>query len=310
MRITFTGILIAGLAAVAYAQPCLDSARELRPVLSPETKALYDKNLEAAETVHLNKPNEADSIIWLGRRTAYVGRYKDAIRIFSSGAVLHRNDARFYRHRGHRYITIRCFDDAIRDLEKAAELVKGKPDEVEPDGIPNAKNIPTSTLQSNIWYHLGLAYYLKGEFKRALMAYEEAQKVSTNPDMRVATAHWHYMTLRRLGKKAEANRLVNKIPADLNLIENDDYYKLVKLYKGVVSGEELLKEFESKSDGVSRASLGYGLANRFLYHKMRKESSELFRKITSGNQWASFGYIAAEADLARIKLVDLTGGSE
>ena len=121
-----------------------------------------------AEAVHLEKPNAADSIIWLGRRMAYLGRYKDAVRVFSSGSVLFRNDARFFRHRGHRYLTLRCFDDAIRDFERAAELIKGKPDEVEPDGLPNAKNIPTSTLQSNIWYHLGLAYYLKGDFVKAL----------------------------------------------------------------------------------------------------------------------------------------------
>ncbi len=112
-----------------------------------------------------------------------------------------------YRHRGHRFITLRCFDDAIKDFEKAAKLVKGKPDEVEPDGLPNARNIPTSTLQSNIWYHLGLAHYLKGDFGSARKAYREAEKVSKNPDMMVATTHWLYMTLRRLGREKEATRI-------------------------------------------------------------------------------------------------------
>jgi hypothetical protein len=94
--------------------------------------------------------------------------------------------------------------------------------------------------------------------------------------MRVATAHWHYMTLRRLGKKKEAQKLVDAIPADLSLIESDDYYKLIKLYKGIASGEELLKEFESKPDSVSRVSLGYGLANRFLYHEHEEGSDRHF----------------------------------
>ena len=61
--------------------------------------------------------------------------------------------------------------------------------------------------------------------------------------------------------------------------------------------EDLLKDFESKPDNVSRASLGYGLANRFLYHNMRNEANGLFRKITAGTQWASFGYIAAEVEI-------------
>ena len=293
-------IVILAVSAITVAQPpCGETAREVAPVLSPEATALYEKNLAAAEAVHLAKPNEVDSIIWLGRRTAYLGRYKNAARIFSSGIVLHKNDARLYRHRGHRYITLRCFDDAIRDLETAAKLVRGKPDEIEPDGLPNAMNIPTSTLQSNIWYHLGLAYYLKGDFARALKAYEEAQKVSTNDDMRVATTHWHYMTLRRLGKKDEAKRVIARISDDLKLIENTDYYKLIKLYRGTASGDALVKEFESADDSVSRASLGYGLGNRYLYHNMRDEAKKIFRDIVAGKQWASFGYIAAEAELKR-----------
>src|SRR4030095_2127760 len=164
MRIAIAIFAMIMLSAVAYSQPCLLSAREVAPVLSPETRPLYEKNLEDAEAVHLEKPNEADSIIWLGRRMAYLGRYKDAIRVFSSGAILYKNDARFYRHRGHRYLTLRCFDDATRDFETAASLIKGKPDEIEPDGLPNAKKIPTRTRQANIWHHLGLANYLKGDF--------------------------------------------------------------------------------------------------------------------------------------------------
>ena len=302
MRIAFTSILvlISGV-LISQAQPCYHVAREVAPVLSPETRALYEKNLANAEAVHLEKPNAADSIIWLGRRTAYLGQYKNAIRIFSSGAVLHKNDARFYRHRGHRYITMRCFDDAIKDLETAAKLVAGKPDEIEPDGIPNAKNTPTSTLQSNIWYHLGLAYYLKGDFKRALNAYNECEKVSKNPDMLVATKHWQYMTLRRLGKKEEANAAIAAIPANLQLIENGDYYTLIKLYKGIAGGDALIKQFEAAPDTVSRATLGYGLGNRYLYHNMRAEAMKMFRAIVAGKQWASFGYIAAEVELKQLR---------
>ena len=99
-------------------------------------------------------PNNPDAIIWLGRRLAYPGQFKEAIDVFSEGIRKFPNDARFYRHRGHRYITLRRIDLAIKDFKQAASLVKGKPDELEPDGQPNARNIPTSTLQFNIWYHL------------------------------------------------------------------------------------------------------------------------------------------------------------
>jgi tetratricopeptide (TPR) repeat protein len=299
MKLHFALLLVVIGCATVVGQPCLNGAKEIAPVMSADAKAAYEKNLEAAEAVHLEKPNDADSIIWLGRRTAYLGRYKDAIRIFSSGSVLHKNDARFYRHRGHRYLTLRCFDDAIRDFEKAAELVKGKPDEIEPDGLPNPMNIPTSTLQSNIWYHLGLAYYLKGEFPKALRAYEEAQKVSNNNDMRVATSYWHYMTLRRMGKKKKAKKILEPFAGNVEIIENDEYLKLIRLNREEARPETLLSTIQGEANNLGSASLGYGIGNYFLYNGDKDKAMTIFRKITAGNQWASFGFIAAEVELLR-----------
>jgi tetratricopeptide (TPR) repeat protein len=191
---------------------------------------------------------------------------------------------------------LRCFDDAISDFEKAAKLIKGKPDEIEPDGLPNAKNIPTSTLQSNIFYHLGLAYYLKGNFKNASEAYRDCEKVSKNPDMLVAAKHWLYMTLRRLGKARKAEKSIAGIPNNLDIIENDDYYKLIKLYQGKLKPEDLITQ---EANSLSSASLGYGVGNWFLYNGKRDEALKIFRQITGGNQWASFGYIAAETELKK-----------
>jgi tetratricopeptide (TPR) repeat protein len=161
------------------------------------------------------------------------------------------------------------------------------------------RNIPTSSLQSNIWYHLGLAHYLRADFKAALNAYREAEKVSTNPDMLVATTHWLYMTLRRLGREKEANKVIAAIKPDLEVIENGDYYKLIRLYQGNLKATDLLKEISGEANSLSNASVGYGLGNWFLYNDRRKEGEDVFRQIVNGNQWASFGYIAAEAELSR-----------
>ena len=289
------------LAPTAYAQKCVESARVVAPQLSDEGRKTQEEKLAEARSAMSKNPIDPDAMIWAGRRLGYLGEYKESVRVFSEGVKRFPKDARFLRHRGHRYITLRCFDDAIRDFEAAAKLVKGKPDEIEPDGLPNARNIPTSTLQSNIWYHLGLAYYVKGDFKNALRAYNEAEKVSKNPDMLVATKHWQYMILRRLGRTDDAIKAVESIPADLDIIENGDYYALVKIYKGLEGGGRLLKEFESSPAGLSSASVGYGLGNRYLYHNKPDEAMKIFRQIVAGDQWASFGYIAAEAELERAK---------
>ncbi|HKU76857.1 MAG TPA: tetratricopeptide repeat protein [Pyrinomonadaceae bacterium] len=284
--------------ASALAQPCLQRAQEIAPPLTREARRDFEAKLAEARKNAETDPS-ADNLIWLGRRIAYLGHYKDAIQAFTQGAEKFPDDARFLRHRGHRFITLRCFDLAIADLNRAAKLIKGKPDQVEPDGLPNARNTPTSTLQSNIWYHLGLAHYLKGDFKSALKAYREADKVSKNPDMLVATTHWLYMTLRRLDRKKEATKAVAAIKPDLDVIENADYYKLIRLYQGTTSSEELLKEISGEGSALSKASIGYGLGNWFLYNGQRDEAEKVFRQIILGNQWASFGHIAAEVELSR-----------
>src|SRR5690349_9092622 len=133
-----------------YAQNCLDTVKVVLPTISAEGRKVYETKLDEARKQYQQSPNDADAVIWLGRRTAYLGNYKESINIFTGGVKNFPSDARFYRHRGHRLLTLRCFDDAVRDFEKAAALVKGKADEIEPDGLPNVRNIPTSTLQSNI----------------------------------------------------------------------------------------------------------------------------------------------------------------
>ncbi|NNE98810.1 MAG: tetratricopeptide repeat protein [Pyrinomonadaceae bacterium] len=287
--------------AVFATSGCLESAKVKKPNLSANTAGLYKANLVLAEVAILKDKNNADAIIWLGRRNAYLGNYKKAIKIYADGMKKHPNDARFYRHRGHRFISIRCFDDAISDFRKAVKLIEGKPDVVEPDGLPNARNIPTSTLQSNIWYHLGLAYYLKGEFKKAAEAYREGLLVSKNPDMLVAMTNWRYIAVRRSKGKVAAEKEVSRIADDLDIIENEAYYKLVKVYQGKLNADKLLKEISSDANNLSNASLGYGLGNWFLMNGGKEKAFEIFRLITGGDQWSSFGYIAAEAELNRQK---------
>ena len=268
------------------------------PALAQQPAQL-EANLRAAEAAFARDTTNADALIWLGRRHAYLGHYREAIDVYTRGIAQHPQDARMYRHRGHRYITVREFDKAIADFEKAAALVQGKPDEIEPDGAPNAYNIPTSTLHSNIWYHLALAHYLKGDFEKALPAWEQAMRVAANHDMRVATADWLYMTLRRLGRKEEAAAVLAPITKDMRILENHAYHRRLLMYKGELRPEELLSE--QTDDAVQLATYGYGVANWYWYNGDREKAIALFRKIVTGKNPSAFGYIAAEVELAKVK---------
>jgi tetratricopeptide (TPR) repeat protein len=267
--------------------------------VSAETRARLEQNVAIAQKAYDNAPSNADSIIWLGRRVAYLERYRDAIRIFSEGIAKHPTDSRMYRHRAHRYISVREFGPAIKDLEIARDLIRGKTDEVEQDGAPNSRNIPTSTAHGNIHYHLALAYYLTGEYDKSLASWEDALRISTNDDTRVAVADWKYMTLRRLGRDAEAIASLESISKDMNVIENTAYFRRLLMYKGEIAPDSLLDP--TSSDELQFVTQGYGVANWYLENGDSARAKQIFDQMLAGSYWAAFGYIAAEVDVAAMR---------
>ncbi|NGP77408.1 tetratricopeptide repeat protein [Balneolaceae bacterium YR4-1] len=268
------------------------------PDLDPETEAQFTTNLQSARAQYEANPDDADAIIWFGRRTAYLGNYRKAVEIFSEGIEKHPEDARMYRHRGHRYITLREFDKAIEDLETAAELIKGTEDVVEPDGLPNTRNMPRSTLHTNTWYHLGLARYLSGSFDNAADAYRNCLEASTNDDMVVATSYWLYMTLKRAGHDGLAGEVLKPITQDMELLENESYHKLLLVFKGDFDEKSLL---DNAATPLDNATIGYGIGNWHYVNGRTDRAEEIFREVYQSSNWAAFGYIAAEVDLARLE---------
>jgi tetratricopeptide (TPR) repeat protein len=278
-----------------FSQPfgCGDNLPE--PSMSPGQFKSFELQLISAKHAYDAVPKDADALIWYARRLGYLARYQEAIDVLTLGIQQHPSDARMQRHRGHRSLTLRCLDKAIADFERAAQLVEGKDDEVEPDGQPNAANIPTSTLKSNIFYHLGLAYYLQKNFAKALSAYEKCLLVSTNPDMFTATANWYYVTLRRMGKDAEAEKFLQTVDFEIPLLENEVYRKLLLLHKNKTSATMALQTAAGGGD-VQSATYLYGLYLYLHLNNYQKEAREVREMLLKGNQYASFGYIAAEME--------------
>lgn len=265
------------------------------PLFPVQSDAGTLANLATAQADYERDPDDADNIIWYGRRTAYAGDYRRAIELFSEGIDKFSADPRFYRHRGHRYLSIREFDRAIADFERAAELMAGLAPQIEPDGLPNARNIPLTTTQGNVWYHLGLAYYLKQDWPQALAAFRNGYNLGENDDNLVSTGHWIYMILRRMGNTAEAAEALRDISADMNIIENQSYHELCLLYRGELAIDQLMA---ANGDDPSNAAVAYGLANYYYYNGDRERSDDLLQRIVAGSSWSAFGYIAAEVDLA------------
>jgi tetratricopeptide (TPR) repeat protein len=263
-------------------------------IAKPSAKLLAQ--FEEAKANYEANPEEVEALIWYGRRTAYLGQYREAIAIFTSGIAKFPNEPRLYRHRGHRYISLREFDKAIADLEKAAELIQGTQNQIEPDGMPNAQNIPVSSLHGNIYYHLGLAYYLTHQYEKAYTAYLNCRESGSHYDNIVSSTHWLYMIQQRLGNPAKADSLLSPIHLDSTVIENQSYADLCRLYKGWLTVDTLLPDGPASP---SNDAIRYGLANWYLYNRDTALARKMMEELVDEKAFASFGYIAAESDLIR-----------
>lgn len=309
--IAFACLALAGCSPTGKDKTQNDSAKPVlvsllnvpfyEPQWTVQQKTRLDSNLTVAK-MNFDKEQSEENFIWYARRLGYLSRFDSAIVVLTEGIRKFPESYRLYRHRGHRFISLRKFDEAISDLETAAQLIEGKPLEIEPDGQPNRLNQPLSNTQFNVWYHLGLAYYLKGDFARAEQTYQKCLTVSNNDDLVTATVDWLYMTYRREGKVAEATKLLDLIHDKMTIIENDSYANRLKMYKGELQPEHVLNpDPDSEDYDLSLATQGYGVGNWYLYNGDTAKAKTIFEQVVSGKHFSSFGFIAAEADLVRMK---------
>jgi tetratricopeptide (TPR) repeat protein len=268
----------------------------IQNTLTQREKQRRERNLETSRLNYEEDPDDETNIIWYGRRLAYLGKYEESINIYTVGESKFPSSYKILRHRGHRYITLREFDKAVDDLQTAAFYVRNEPIEIEPDGIPNAYNRPLSNNKFNIWYHLGLAYYLKGNYDKAISSYKKCLEYSNNNDLKVATSYWLYNTYLKIGNTEAANELIRDINGSMRLIENKTYHELIMMFKGFLTPESLVTKYTS--DGVLNATAGYGIGNYFLANNKKDRAIPIFSRIIETDQWDSFGYIASEVELS------------
>jgi tetratricopeptide (TPR) repeat protein len=249
-------------------------------------------------------PDNVTMIINAGIARAAARRFNSAIEMFTRGIEKHPNEARLYRFRGHRYLSLRRFDDAVRDLERAVAL---------------------DSTNYDITYHLALAYYLTQRYADAASAIEKCMAVADNPkwqaveearvnpiwyrscmslktddDARAAMLDWRYRALRRAGKHADARRLARAVSEGWSVEENAPYYRALLFYRGIRDETSTLDSLSAAGE-LSFVTGAYGVANWHLMEGDTARARALFEQIVGGRQWPAFGFIGAEVDLARMK---------
>ncbi|MEM9208396.1 MAG: tetratricopeptide repeat protein [Pseudomonadota bacterium] len=260
------------------------------PAWGVETRQRLETDLEIAKAVFAVAPQREDSWIWLGRRYGYLGHYEDAIAVFTAGLERFPDSYKLHRFRGRHRARNRDFAGAIEDYRLGLEKMRGVPDTFEPDGIPNARRLTISTYRSNLHYYLGQTSFATGDFQ-AMVEHLDASLASpialNIDDHRIAVTFWKYLALRKLARDAEASALLNALPNEPTLIENDSYLAAVQVF-------ELGEPLPDGADSLSRFAAGMDA----LMAGDRKRGVELLDAVV--NQ-SALGYWPAEAELIRLR---------
>ena len=125
-----------------------------RPAVPEASRAKLEADVAAAFEMAKQEPS-AEAIIWLGRRTAYLGKFREAIRVYTGGLqALSVGSADASPSRPSLRDGARTGHGAIADLQTAGGLIKGsrtrssRTDSRTREGFRRARSTRTSGITS------------------------------------------------------------------------------------------------------------------------------------------------------------------
>lgn len=302
-RSVFFVLVVLAACQRAAPTPTIETGVEAVSLLGTtlRTPSYPDAPVRAADSALARSPNDADLLLAAAGARATAWRFREAIAMYSRGAALHPNDARFLRFRGHRYLTVRQFQDGARDLDRAAVM---------------------DSTNFDIVYHQGLAHFLLGHYGRAADAYgkclgfaanealraKEARgeyrtgyrscmRTGTDNDALVSMTDWAWRANARAGRQAEAARLLDTVQESMKVSSNRSYLENLLMYKGRRTPDQVLEW--ARSDSVRFSTSGYAVASWFLMKGDSSRGWALMDEIARGPHWNGFGAISAEVDVSR-----------
>ena len=106
------------------------------------------RTLGSARANYEDDPSLANTV-WYGRVVGFRYRMDEAIAVFGEGLERYPDSFELLRQRGDRYLSTRRFAEGQADLARAAELIEGRAEWIEPDGKGNELPVPATSVQFN-----------------------------------------------------------------------------------------------------------------------------------------------------------------
>jgi tetratricopeptide (TPR) repeat protein len=272
-----TGNLAALIAAAVVAAPLAAQSLQYRSPEGVEYRSQPDTGAIArAESALVANPRNIERIIQLGVAQSGARRFREAIETFNRGLAIQPNNALLLRWRGHRYLSLRAFDQAMADLTRSSRL--------------------DSTIYG-AWYHLGIVRFARGDFAGAAEAFTRAQPRAPDAGELAGSTDWLWMSLMRAGRAKQARAMLARRPDSLTA--TNAYVRRLKLYRGEIRPDEVITPADTADIQVS--TLSYGVGNWYLVRGDTTRARDWFERSIRFDGWPAFGFIMSEIELKRLR---------
>ena len=242
-----------------------------------EYRALPDTGPVArAERALTAEPRRVERFVELGLAQSGARQFREAIATFTRGLAVAPDDPVLLRWRGHRHLSIRDFDRAHDDLTRGFRI---------------------DSTSYGILYHLGVLRYVRGDFAGAADAFARAQPRAPDAGELAGATDWLWMSLQRAGRGAEAQAMLARRPDSLQT--TNAYRQRLRLYRGELAPDAVLGAADTAD--VQVATLSYGVGNWHLVRGDTASARRWFERAVASGGWPAFGFIAAEAELRRLR---------
>ena len=264
-------------AVVACATPAAAQSVQYRSPAGVVYRAQADTGPVArAERALAADPRNVQRFIDLGVAQAGARQMREAVRTFTRALAIAPNDPMLLRWRGHRHLSVREFDRAMADLTRGYGL---------------------DSTNYGILYHLGVLRFVRGDFNAAADAFARAQPRAPDAGELAGATDWLWMSLQRAGRAAEADAMLARHPD--SLATTVAYAKRLRLYRGEIGPDALFTP--SDTSDIDVATLAYGLGDWYMVKGDTARARAQFERSVKSGGWPAFGFIASEAELARMR---------